>query len=292
MKENNAIKKRTGWARRTCNLCLFFVCLFLSGNLFAQQGALRGIVVDELGDEVIGATIMVKGTGNGTITDVSGQFTLSNLKSNDVIQISYIGYRDQELTYTGQQEIRIVLKESIEALDEVVVVGYGSLSKKEVSSSIVQVNRGDFQQGAMSNAMEMIQGKVAGLSVNLTSQANPNADLSKALQIRGAASLTASNSPLIIIDGIAGGDYLSLSPQDIESITILKDAGSAAIYGTRGANGVVLITTRRGVGREGTSRITYDSWFGVNVAKPKPDILTPDEFREVGRDTDYGHSTD
>jgi len=291
MKQNNAIRKRAFRDKCSVKTILLLLGLFLSSSLFAQRGLLRGEIVDDLGDAIIGATVMAKGTTNGTVTDALGQFSLSNLKPNDIILISYIGYKDQELAYTGQQNIRITLQESVEALDEVVVVGYGSLSKREVSSSIVQVNRSDFQQGAMSNAMEMLQGKVAGLSVNLTAQANPNASLDNALQIRGAASLSASNSPLIIIDGIAGGDYLSLSPQDIESITVLKDAGSASIYGTRGANGVILITTRRGSAREGTSRITYDSWFGVNVAKPKPDILTPEEFRERDRDTDYGSST-
>lgn len=292
MKKNKAVKKRTAWSQCAVSTFLLVISLFLSGSLYAQVGTLRGTVVDDTGETIIGATVLVKGTSNGTVTNAMGEFSISNVKQNDVIQFSYVGFKDREIVYTGQQNLNVTLSENVEALDEVVVVGYGSLSKREVSSSIVQVNRSDFQQGSMSNPMEMLQGKVAGLSVNLTSQANPNADLGNALQIRGAASLSASNSPLIIIDGIAGGDYLSLSPQDIESITVLKDAGSASIYGTRGANGVILITTRRGTAREGTSRITYDSWFGMNVAKPKPDILTPEEFRERGRDTDLGASTD
>lgn len=292
MTQNCIIRKRAFSNKCSVKTILLLLGLFFANSILAQNQSLTGEIVDDLGEPIIGAMVMVKGTTKGTITDATGQFVLSNLSQNDVIQFSYVGYREQEVVFTGQRNVRISLQENVEILDEVVVVGYGSLSKREVSSSIVQVNRSDFQQGAMSNPMEMLQGKVAGLSVNLTDQANPNAGTDNALQIRGAASISASNSPLIIIDGIAGGDYQSLSAQDIESVTVLKDAGSAAIYGTRGANGVVLITTRRGSAREGTHRITYDSWLGVNIAKPKPDILSPEEFREKDRDTDYGASTD
>lgn len=260
--------------------------------LFAQEKTLTGHVHDASGEPVIGASVLVKGTANGTVTDVSGSYSLANVKRNDVIVFSFIGYDKQEISYTGQPVVDVVFQEDVKAIDEVVVIGYGSLNKKELSSSIVQVNKSDFQQGAMSSPMELLQGKVAGLSVNLTSQANPNADMKNALQIRGASSLSASNEPLIIIDGIAGADYQTLSSQDIESVTVLKDAGSASIYGTRGANGVILITTRKGAGKEGTSRITYDSWLGINVMKPKPQVLTPEEFRHYDRDTDYGASTD
>jgi TonB-linked SusC/RagA family outer membrane protein len=180
--------------------------------------------------------------------------------------------------------------EDTQLLDEVVVIGYGSITKKELSSAIVQVNKKDFQQGAANNAMEMLTGKVAGLNIVNTAMANPNSGAD--LQIRGATSLSASNSPLVVIDGVIGGNIINLSPQDIESMTVLKDAASTAIYGTRGANGVILVTTRRGSGVAGTHRITYDSWFGVNVAKPGPEVLTADEFRRSLRRTDYGASTD
>ncbi len=258
--------------------------------LFAQTGVLKGTVADANGETVIGASVMVKGTSNGTVTDLSGGYTLSNVKTNDLIVFSYIGFTSQEVRYQGQQMLNIVLEENVKALDEVVVVGYGSLSKRELSSSIVQVNKENFLQGAVNNPMEMLQGKVAGFIVNQTSPANPNSSGTE-LQIRGAASLTASNSPLVIVDGIIGADYQSISSQDIESMTVLKDAGSAAIYGTRGANGVILITTKRGTGKEGTARITYDSWIGLNSFKAKPRVLTPEEFREKGRDADYGSST-
>lgn len=275
--------------------CLFRSFLFFSGLLIAmvtsaQQFTVRGTVKDATGEPVIGANVMVKGTSNGTITDIDGKYSVSDVNSSSVLVFTFIGYKNEEMACKGQHEINVILSEDLQTLDEVVVVGYGSLSKKELSSSIVQVDKSQFQQGAMNNPMEMLTGKVAGLNVNNTASANPNSGSS--LQIRGATSITASNDPLIVIDGIAGGDIRNLSSQDIESMTVLKDAASAAIYGTRGANGVILITTKKGVSEPGTAKVTYDSWFGVNLVNDGPDILSPDEFRRSRRGTDYGASTD
>lgn len=275
--------------------CLFRHLLILAGVLVAmaasaQQFTVKGTVKDMAGEPIIGANVMVKGTTNGSITDVDGHYSVSGVGDASILVYSFIGYKNQEVACKGRREINVVLAEDLQALDEVVVVGYGSLSRKELSSSIVQVDKSKFQQGAMNNPMEMLTGKVAGLNVVNTASANPNSGSS--LQIRGATSITASNSPLIVIDGVAGGDIRNLSSQDIESMTVLKDAGSAAIYGTRGANGVILITTRKGAGEPGTAKVTYDSWFGINIAKPGPDILSPDEFRRSRRGTDYGASTD
>ena len=173
---------------------------------------------------------------------------------------------------------------------EVVVVGYGSLAKKEISSSVVQINKEQFNQGAASDPMALIAGKVTGLNVAATADANPNAMTD--IQVRGAGSLTASNGPLIVIDGIAGGDLRNIATQDVESITVLKDAGSAAIYGTRGANGVILVTTKKGSGTAGVTNVTYDSYIALNFQKGKPEILSTDEFRRSRRGPDYGASTD
>lgn len=276
--------------------CLFRHLLILAGLLVtmaasAQQFTVKGTVKDMAGEPIIGANVMVKGTTNGCITDIDGGYSVSGVSASSVLVYSFIGYKNQEVACKGQHEINVTLAEDLQTLDEVVVVGYGSLSKKELSSSIVQVDKSKFQQGAMNNPMELLTGKVAGLNVNNTASANPNSGSS--LQVRGATSITASNDPLIVIDGVAGGDIRNLSSQDIESMTVLKDAGSAAIYGTRGANGVILITTKKGSGGEpGTAKVTYDSWFGVNFAKAGPDILSPDEFRRSRRGTDYGSSTD
>jgi TonB-linked SusC/RagA family outer membrane protein len=268
--------------------------MFFASDLFAQTSVVRGAVTDLNGEAIIGVNILVKGTTNGVITDISGNYTLSNVRPNDVIVFSYIGFVTQEIRYSGQGTINLTMSENVELLDEVVVIGYGTLTRRELSSSIVQVNRENFLQGAVNNPMEMLQGRVAGLSVNLTSPANPNASIDDVLQIRGAGSLRASNAPLIIVDGMLGASYEALSPQDIESVTVLKDAGSAAIYGTRGANGVIIITTKSG-SREGQTRITYDSWVGMNYFKDPPRVLTAAEFREKGRlgpTADMGYSTD
>lgn len=280
--------KRTKWC--LSRSFLVFIGLFVTMMASAQQFTVKGTVKDATGEPIIGANVMVKGTSNGTITDIDGNYSISSANSSSVLVFTFIGYKSQEVACKGQHEINVVLAEDSQTLDEVVVVGYGSLSKKELSSSIVQVDKSEFQQGAMNNPMEMLTGKVAGLNVNNTASANPNSGSS--LQIRGATSITASNDPLIVIDGIAGGDIRNLSSQDIESMTVLKDAASAAIYGTRGANGVILITTKKGVSEPGTAKVTYDSWFGVNFANSGPDILSPDEFRRSRRGTDYGASTD
>lgn len=242
---------------------------------------------DDAGEDIIGASVMVKGTQNGTVTDLAGKFQLK-CNAGATLVISYVGYNPQEVKAADKMEV--TLKEDVAQLNEVVVVGYGSLAKKEISSSVVQVSKDQFNQGAASDPMALIAGKVTGLNVASTADANPNALTN--IQVRGAGSLTAGNGPLIVIDGIAGGDLRNISIQDVESITVLKDAGSAAIYGTRGANGVILVTTKKGSGTPGETNVTYDSYIALNIAKPKPDILTTEEFRRSRRGQDYGADTD
>lgn len=253
----------------------------------SAQSTISGHVKDDTGEDVIGATIMEKGTSNGTVTDFDGNFRLE-CKEGATLVVTYIGYDPQEVT--AKNGLDITLREDVAQLNEVVVVGYGSMAKKEISSSVVQISKDQFNQGAASDPMALIAGKVSGLNVSATADANPNAMTN--IQVRGAGSLTASNGPLIVIDGIAGGDLRNIATQDVESITVLKDAGSAAIYGTRGANGVILVTTKKGSGTQGVTNVTYDSYIALNFAKPKPDILTTDEFRRSRRGQDYGGDTD
>ncbi len=271
------------------SVLLLIGLLTMSLTTFAQI-TVTGTVTDETGETLIGATVMVKGTSMGVNTDLDGNFTLNNVPSDGILTVSYVGYEPQEVEVKGRTTINVMMMNDTQSLDEVVVIGYGSLSRRELSSSIVQVSKDDFQVGAMNNPMEMLTGKVAGLNVTSDASANPNA--SSSLQVRGATSLSAGNGPLVVIDGIAGGDIRNLSPQDIESMTVLKDAASAAIYGTRGANGVILVTTRRGnAGGEGAS-ITYDGYISLAFAKNKPEVLTADEFRRSRRQADFGYNTD
>jgi TonB-linked SusC/RagA family outer membrane protein len=265
--------------------------LLISVAVNAQQISVTGTVSDVTGETLIGVNVVLKGTtDNGSITDIEGKYSLSGVPSNGTLVFSYVGYKTQEVAIGGRRQINVVMQEDAQLLDELVVVGYGSLSKKELSSSIVQVDKDQFVSGAMNNVMQLIAGKVAGLNVVTQSAADPNSNSS--IQIRGAASITAGNDPLIVIDGIAGGDIRNLAPQDVESMTVLKDAGSAAIYGTRGANGVILITTRKGSGdAPGTARFTYDSYVNFNFQKPHLEILSADEFRRSRRGNDYGYDT-
>ena len=253
----------------------------------SAQSPVSGHVKDDTGEGVIGATVMEKGTSNGTVTDFDGNFKLE-CKVGATLVITYIGFNPQEVK--AKDGLDITLSEDVAQLNEVVVVGYGSMAKKEISSSVVQISKDQFNQGAASDPMALIAGKVSGLNVSTSAEANPNAMTD--FQVRGAGSLTASNGPLIVIDGIAGGDLRNIATQDVESITVLKDAGSAAIYGTRGANGVILVTTKKGSGTQGVTNVTYDSYIALNFAKPKPDILTTDEFRRSRRGQDYGGDTD
>ena len=253
----------------------------------SAQATINGQVKDETGEGVIGASVVEKGTSNGTVTDFDGNFSLK-CKPGATLVFTYIGFNPQELPAKNGMEV--TLKEDVAQLNEVVVVGYGSMAKKEISSSVVQINKDQFNQGAASDPMALIAGKVAGLNVAATADANPNAMTD--IQVRGAGSLTASNGPLVVIDGIAGGDLRNIATQDVESITVLKDAGSAAIYGTRGANGVILVTTKKGSGTAGVTNVTYDSYIALNVQKPRIKILSTDEFRRSRRGQDYGADTD
>ena len=270
---------------------LWTLALIAAPAMKGQQLTVSGTVSDPTGDVLIGVTVSVKGDQkHGTSTDIDGNYSLTNINPDATLVYSYVGFGAVEEKVNGRTTIDVTLREDAELLNEVVVVGYGSLSRKEVSSSIVQVNRDDFAQGAMNNPMEMLAGKVAGLNVSSTAAADPNG--SAELQVRGATSLKSGNGPLVVIDGVAGGDIRTIAPQDIESMSVLKDAASAAIYGTRGANGVILITTKKGTGEPGKPIITYDSYAALSFAKDKPEVLSPYEWRLARRGHDYGASTD
>ena len=284
------MKLNLGTIRSILALAIMAVALWMPSYAYAATIDVSGTVTDATGEPLIGVSVTLKDKAVGVATDIDGRYAIPGVADNATLVFSYVGFRAQEIKVNGRSTIDVQMQEDSELLDEVVVVGYGSLSRKELSSSIVQINKDDFQQGAMNNAMEMLTGKVAGLNVSTTAAADPNG--SSNLQVRGATSISAGNGPLVVIDGVAGGDIRTLAPQDIESMSVLKDAASAAIYGTRGANGVILITTKKGTGEAGLPVITYDSYAALAFAKDRPEVLSPDEWRRSRRGNDYGYSTD
>ncbi len=271
-------------------LSVIALLLLAVGVVSAQGGYLVKGVVEDAQGPVIGATVLQQGTTNGTTTGLDGDFMLRVPDADAIVEISCIGYATQVFK-ASEVPARILLAEDTEFLDEVVIIGYGTLSKKEVSASIVQVDSKDFFRGTTNNPMTMLTGKVAGLNVVTSQGSNPNSGSD--YQIRGATSLQAGNGPLVVIDGVPGGEIRSLAPQDIESMTVLKDAASASIYGTAGANGVILVTTKKGSKDEaGTAHVTYDGAFNVNFVKDPIAVLTPEEWVRSRRGTDYGARTD
>ena len=257
--------------------------LFLSVGAFAQQITVNGIVKDTTGEPVIGANVLVKGTTNGTITDFDGNFQLMANKG-DIIVISFIGFTSQELPATAEL-MNVVLKDDSEMLSEVVVIGYGVAKKNDLTGSVTAMKPDEMNKGLVTNAQDMMQGKIAGVNVTSAS-GTPGAGAQ--IRIRGGSSLNASNDPLIVIDGLAmdnsGVQGLSnplsmVNPNDIETFTVLKDASATAIYGSRGSNGVIIITTKKG--KSGSKpTINYSGNVSVSTKKKTIDVMDGDEFRQ------------
>jgi iron complex outermembrane receptor protein len=262
-----------------CILLLSLVCL-----ASYAQNTVRGQVLDEKKEPVIGATIHLPGTNIGTVTDLNGNYVLTNLQSGAVIEISYIGYQAEKITYTGQEIIHTLLQEDIRLLDEVVVIGYGSVKKDDLTGSVTAIKADLNGRGLAANAQDLLVGKVAGVSVTTGGGAPTDG---ATIRIRGGSSLTAVNDPLIVVDGIplgggpgGVGNLLSaINPTDIETFTILKDASATAIYGSRASNGVIMITTKKGT--KGKTKITYDGNVSFSQKRNQVDVLNGDEFRNL-----------
>lgn len=239
-----------------------------------QERSINGKVVDPSGEPIIGANVVVKGTTNGTITDIDGNFSL-NVPAECILQVSYIGYNTQEIKVTSSTtNINIKLVEDTETLEEVVVVGYGTQKKGSVATSITTVKSEQLQNRPVQTVGEALQGTVPGL--NVTSSAAPGS--SPSLQLRGYSSLNGGGSPLVLVDGVPA-DFNFLNPEDIESVSVLKDAASAAIYGSRAANGVLLITTKRG--KQGEPTFRYNGSFGVNTPSSMPKSLSSAQYARI-----------
>lgn len=245
-------------------------------------------VLDEHG-ELIGANVIVKGTTIGNVTDMNGMVTLHDVPANAVLEVSYIGYRSQEVQVKNQTQIRVILAEDTKALKEIVVVGYGTMEKKQVTSAITSLKSEDMMVGVSgADISSALQGKIGGLVMNNLGSANS----STTFQLRGMTSINAGRSPLIVIDGFPGGDIRSLTQDDIKSIDILKDGSAGAIYGTRAASGVILITTKSGSNTEGKVKLTYSNEFSKKQSYNAPELLSGREFASHNISTDYGSDVD
>ena len=261
--------------------------LFASPAVYtAAQQKITGTVKDSKGEALSGATITLKGSRIKTQTDVNGNFELSDVPAGSTLTVTMIGYLNQDVPVTGNS-VNVVLSEDSQGLDEVVVVGYGSLDKKELTSAVTTIKPKDFVPGTVSPLLSM-QGKVAGLNVSSNNGSDPNSSVS--VQLRGVNSVNASQGPLVVIDGVPGGDVNSVAKEDIESISVLRDASAAAIYGTRASGGVILITTKRP--QIGKPTVNFTSEYFMETVRKRPQVLSPEKFVEVGLGDDLGHRTD
>lgn len=280
-----------------------------------QMKTLKGTVTDAKGEPIIGANIKVEGTNIGTITNMDGQFTL-NVPENAILQISYIGFISQNIKVGTDKSITVQLQEDSQSLDEVVVVGYGTMKKSDLTGSVSSLTSDNFKTGTDLTPQQLMQGSFSGVNI---SQNSGKPGGSNTIRVRGGTSITASNDPLYVIDGVpistsAGVNQSNIStsttdffdqepvnplaninPGDIESINILKDASATAIYGSRGANGVIMITTKKG--KQGVRQLDYSFNLGISTVAKKLDVLTGDEYRSTVSDLgltldDKGMNTD
>lgn len=265
-------------------LCLVGMLMAVQG--FAQAITVNGIVKDKTGEAVIGANVVVKGTTNGCITDFDGNFSLE-ANQGDILVVSFVGYQSQELP--ASTNMQIVLKEDAELLDDVIVIGYATGSQRTVSGAIKRVGREEMNAGVVTNPLQAIKGKIAGVNIAKTG-GDPTASAS--IRVRGTTSLSGGNDPLVIIDGVFGDLSMlnAISPADIESFTVLKDASETAQYGSRGASGVIVVTTIKG--KNGTKTLSYDGSFGIETVYKNLEMLDANAYRQIVADRGYANALD
>lgn len=262
--------------------------LVVCQTLFAQTFVAKGVVTDSQREPLIGAYVKVENTKDGTVTDINGNFSLKCNKDS-TIEISYIGYVTQKLKASA--DMNVMLENDVKMLDETVVVGvgYGTMRKSDLTGSIASVQAKDLKQGVITSTEQMLQGKIAGLSV-VQSSGSPEAG--STLRLRGGTSLSASNGPLIVVDGIAGVDFNSVQPSEIVSIDVLKDASAAAIYGSRGANGVVIVTTNRQGSDVEKRTMQYNGYVAFASVAKQLDMLSANQWRGYVRENNLGGALD
>ena len=239
--------------RRLCSTVLLSMLCIL---VFAQGRTVSGVVKDATGEPMIGVNVLVKGTTNGSITDLDGMYSISGVKNSDVLVVTYIGFVTQEVKVGNLKTVDIVLKEDSKTLEEVVVIGYGSVKKKDLTGSVATVNSESLAAVPVASATEALTGKMAGVQIT-TTEGSPDADMK--IRVRGGGSITGDNAPLFIVDGFPVESISDIPASEIEDMTVLKDASSTAIYGSRGANGVILVTTKSG--KEGKVSVSYNAYY-------------------------------
>lgn len=252
---------------------LLLLCLTISFQAWAQKQPVTGVVIEANGEPVIGATVMEKGTSNGTSTDLDGKFSL-NVNPKGTLVISYVGYSTQEVQVKGQSHIKVTLKEDSQILDELVVVGYGMMKKSDMTGAISSVNGDDLAKRTTTNPAEALQGKIAGVNIM---KAGGNAGAGIQVKIRGVKTF-GDNEPLYIIDGFPG-DINAVNPQDIDSMEVLKDGAAAAIYGSVAANGVIIVTTKSG--KKGDVKVDFSAYVSFTKIANKFKMLNADEYKQV-----------
>ena len=259
--------------KKLCLLMLLLISCHL--NILAQGKIITGVILDKTGETVIGASVLVKGTTNGTITDVDGNFTLNNVQENAVLQVSFVGYKNQDIALKGQSNVKVTLEEDTEVLDEVVVIGYGSVKKSTLTGAVAKMDTKGIQDRPLARPETALQGQLAGVTVRTTT-GEPGADMQ--IRVRGAASVNANSDPLYVVDGVPMTTLSGINPADIASIEVLKDAASAAIYGSRGSNGVVIVTTQKG--KTGKPKVSFNASVGFQTLEKKIDLLSATEWME------------
>lgn len=276
------MSKSNYYRERVIQLLFFFAFMLPLGAL-AQNIQLTGTVIDATGESVIGASVLEKGTTNGVITDIDGNFSLS-VSPNATIIISYVGYTTQEIPLNGQKNLKVTLKEDTEMLDEVVVIGYGTMKKSDMTGAISSVDVEELSKRTTTNPAEALQGKIAGVNIM---KAGGNAGAGVQVKIRGVKTFK-DNEPLYIIDGFPG-DINAVNPQDIQAMEVLKDGAAAAIYGSVAANGVIIVTTKNG--KKGETKIDFSTYISMTSVAKKLEMLNAEEYKQVHKQMYQNYSS-
>lgn len=270
-KEKNALRFRK---TKPSLVILFALFAFANSYVYGQSTLISGTVTaEDVGGPLPGVTVLVKGTSIGAVTDFDGNFSFDAKTPNPILVFSYVGYVTQEINTAGKKNISVNLKPDLESLDEVVVIGYGTAKKSDLTGSVVTIGGDELKKQSISNVGEALTGRLAGVSVT-SSEGSPDAEIN--IRVRGGGSLTQDSSPLIIVDGFPINSLSDISPSDIESISVLKDASSTAIYGSRGANGVIIVTTKSG--KEGKVSVNFNMFYGAKKIAETIDVLEPEDF--------------